>query len=198
MSSLFLQTQSAFFGMFFRHKKICTVCAYLQGICAKWVVRLFLTLTIRSWALSRDQRVLNDLQRSRLSCGRIISAPVTSPSPLSSQQVVSLTQSSCVSPVELTDGRKGLRGWARSKIIRPPSINHSILSGHDYLYKVSQLAKKNVYSHVSLKNQSKTSLQLYNGIFTGKKNQCSSTWLPLPPLYIIAYVQQVTVSQVEG
>ncbi len=40
--------------------------------------------------------------------------------PLSRQQVVSLSQSSCVSPVELTDGERGeSRGWARSQIIRP-------------------------------------------------------------------------------
>ncbi len=36
--------------------------------------------------------------------------------PVSRQQVVSLSQSSCVLPVELTDGR---RGWVRSLIIRP-------------------------------------------------------------------------------
>ncbi len=39
------------------------------------------------------------------------------PSPLSRQQVVSLSQSSCVSPIELTDGRGG-RGWGRSQNIR--------------------------------------------------------------------------------
>jgi hypothetical protein len=35
------------------------------------------------------------------------SAPRPSPLPLSRQQVISLSQSSCVFPVELTDGRKG-------------------------------------------------------------------------------------------
>ncbi len=35
------------------------------------------------------------------------SATRPSPYPLSSQQVVSLSQSSCVSPVELTDGKEG-------------------------------------------------------------------------------------------
>ncbi len=43
----------------------------------------------------------------------------SSPTPsLSRQQVVSLFQSSCVSPVELTDRRKVGRGWARSPNIR--------------------------------------------------------------------------------
>jgi hypothetical protein len=44
------------------------------------------------------------------------------PPPLSHQQGVSLSQSSCVSPVELTDARNP--AW--------PSINHEILSA--YLY----------------------------------------------------------------
>ncbi len=38
------------------------------------------------------------------------------PLPRPRQKVVFLSQSSCVMPVELTDGR---RGWARSQIIRP-------------------------------------------------------------------------------
>jgi hypothetical protein len=37
---------------------------------------------------------------------------------LSCQNVVSLSQSFCVSPVELTDERGGGRGWARSQIKR--------------------------------------------------------------------------------
>ncbi len=45
-------------------------------------------------------------------------APSQPSSPLSHQQVVSLSHSSCASPVELTDGRGG-RGWWRSQIIRP-------------------------------------------------------------------------------
>ncbi len=59
--------------------------------------------------LGPDQRVLNNLQRIRLSCGRIINSisrpPPSSPSPV--QQIVSLYQASCVSPVELTSGRRG-------------------------------------------------------------------------------------------
>ncbi len=56
------------------------------------------------------------------------------PSPLSHQQLVSLSQSSCVSPVELTDGRGGREegghgdeSYDRKKAWA--SINHSILSG---------------------------------------------------------------------
>ncbi len=44
------------------------------------------------------------------------SAPLPSPSPLSRRQVVSLSQSSYVSPVVLTDRRRG-GGWARSRVI---------------------------------------------------------------------------------
>jgi hypothetical protein len=47
------------------------------------------------------------------------SAPRPPVSPLSRQQLVSLSQSSCVSPAELTDVRGGRRRWARSQIIRP-------------------------------------------------------------------------------
>jgi len=43
------------------------------------------------------------------------SAPRPPLTPLAYQQVVSRSQSSCVSPVELIDGR----GWARSQIIQP-------------------------------------------------------------------------------
>jgi hypothetical protein len=60
-----------------------------------------------------------------------VPAPRPLSSPLSRQQVVSLSQASCVSPVELTDGRGGEgvgdepnhaceEAW--------PSMNHSILS----------------------------------------------------------------------
>jgi hypothetical protein len=38
--------------------------------------------------------------------------------PLSRQEVVSLSQSSCVSTVGLIDGRRGKEGCARSQIIR--------------------------------------------------------------------------------
>jgi hypothetical protein len=41
------------------------------------------------------------------------------PSPLSRQQVVSLSQSSCVSPIQLTDGREGGEG-AKSYDTRMP------------------------------------------------------------------------------
>jgi hypothetical protein len=55
------------------------------------------------------------------------------PSPTSlSSQVVALCQSSCVSPVELTDGRGG-GGVAKSYFVEKAwsSVNHSIFS---YIY----------------------------------------------------------------
>jgi hypothetical protein len=67
-----------------------------------------------------------------------------SPSPLSRQLLVSLSLSSCVSPVELTDGNVWGRGWARSQIIQP---RESLA-----LYKsFNTFIKTNVYtSHVAL------------------------------------------------
>jgi hypothetical protein len=60
------------------------------------------------------QRVLNDLQRIRLS-RMIWLLSHTRPPPR--HHVVSLSQSYSVSLVELTDGRGG-KGWERSQIIR--------------------------------------------------------------------------------
>jgi hypothetical protein len=53
------------------------------------------------------------------------SAPRHPPPPLFHQQVVPLSQSSCVSPVEITDGREGGRG-AKSSVREKawPSINY--------------------------------------------------------------------------
>ncbi len=76
-------------------------------------------------------------------------APCPPPSPLSRQQPVSLSQSSCVSLVELTEGKGGELGVGEQPIrTTAPSINHSILSaglpmsskyllqyGSDYLWK---------------------------------------------------------------
>ncbi len=90
---------------------------------------------------SYNQRVLNDLYRIRLSCVLWFGSW---PTP-SRQQVVSLSQSSCVSPIELTDriaGREGGRGaelydgekaWT--------SINHLILSGYNTFF-ISSLEMK--------------------------------------------------------
>jgi hypothetical protein len=54
------------------------------------------------------------------------------PDLLSRQQVVSLSQSTCVSPVELTDGKRGGGGGQGAKSFESekawPYINHSILS----------------------------------------------------------------------
>jgi hypothetical protein len=55
------------------------------------------------------QRVLNDLQRNTLSCDRMIWLLARPPLP-PREQGVSLSLSSCVSPVELTDGRGGRVG----------------------------------------------------------------------------------------
>ncbi len=57
------------------------------------------------------------------------------PSPFFRQQIVSLSQSFCVSPVQLTGGRGGLgrgggRGADRNKA--RASINRSILSGGEH------------------------------------------------------------------
>ncbi len=53
---------------------------------------------------ARNQRVLNYLQRARLSCCRMIWL-LSHPLPPFRKNVVSLSQSSCVSPVQLIDGR---------------------------------------------------------------------------------------------
>ncbi len=61
-------------------------------------------------------RVLGDnIGPGFLAVVRFGSSPTASP--LSCQQVVSLSQSSCTSMVELTDGR-GVRGWGRRQIQR--------------------------------------------------------------------------------
>jgi hypothetical protein len=80
-----------------------------------------------------QHRVLLDLKRTRLSWGRMIRLL---PPPFSRQQVVSLSQSSCVSPVELTDGGAG-GGGAKvydSEKARS-SINYSILSAVQWTWK---------------------------------------------------------------
>jgi hypothetical protein len=55
------------------------------------------------------------------------------PYPISSQQDVSLSQSTCVLPIELTEGGGGARGGGGAKSDDGEkdwsSINHSILSG---------------------------------------------------------------------
>ncbi len=68
-----------------------------------WLVRVSSCKT--AWVLGSIQRVLNDLQRTKLSCPRMV---WLLPRPPPSRQLycsVSLSQSFCLSPVELTDGR---------------------------------------------------------------------------------------------
>jgi hypothetical protein len=61
---------------------------------------------------------------------RLLARPLT---PLSSQQVVSPSQYSCVSPVELTDGKEGeVVGEEPNQIL--PSMYYSILFGFIPLY----------------------------------------------------------------
>ncbi len=67
-------------------------------------------------SIDPHRRVLNSLLRTRISRRRMFWLPP--PPPPYRQQVVSLSLSSCVSLVELTDGRGGREGWGRSQIIR--------------------------------------------------------------------------------
>jgi hypothetical protein len=66
--------------------------------------------------------------------------------PLSRQQLVSLSQSSCVPSVKLIDGREGGDGVGEepyhTTASKPwPSINHSILSGLQFLAPSSSWAR---------------------------------------------------------
>ncbi len=76
------------------------------------------------------QIILNDFWRTRLSMIRLLSHPLI---PLSFQQLVSLSQSSRGSPVELTDWRAGGGDGRGAKLYDGekawPSMNHLILSG---------------------------------------------------------------------
>ncbi len=56
-------------------------------------------------ALIHDQRVLNDLQRTMISCGRMIRLLARLLPPFLSRQLVSFSQSSGMAPVELADGK---------------------------------------------------------------------------------------------
>jgi hypothetical protein len=74
-----------------------------------------------------QQRVLNDLERTRLYYGRMIRPLAHPPSPLFRQQLVSLSYSSWVSLIELTadevggrDSREGGVRGSESRIIHPP------------------------------------------------------------------------------
>jgi hypothetical protein len=78
---------------------------------------------------------------TRLSRRRMTLAP---PPPISRRQVVSLSQSSCVSPVELTDGGGGVGGVPNAYDNEKAwtSKNHSILSGR------KDIILHTVYIHV--------------------------------------------------
>ncbi len=77
------------------------------------------------------------LHPSELRCTQAFSACMIwllpNPLPLSRQQFVFLSQPSCVSPVELTDGRGGWGGANSNNGEKTwPSINHSVLFGINY------------------------------------------------------------------
>jgi hypothetical protein len=89
------------------------------------------------WTVSEfcnSQRVLNEMQRARLACGRMIQLQAQTPSPLSRQQVASLL---FLSPLVLCQSSllagKGGGGWGGGSV-EPnyttawPSINRSMLS----------------------------------------------------------------------
>jgi hypothetical protein len=67
--------------------------------------------------MSRSVSVSISADRTRLSRRRL-NWLLTHPLPLSHQQVVSLSQASCVSLIELTDGREGGSGWVMSHVVR--------------------------------------------------------------------------------
>jgi hypothetical protein len=62
------------------------------------------------------ERVLNNLQRTMPSCGIMIRLFVHPLPPSPRQEGVSLSQCSCVSPVELFDGRGGGEGVSEEPI----------------------------------------------------------------------------------
>jgi hypothetical protein len=77
------------------------------------------------------------IYRGRLSCGRMIRLHAH-PLPLMSK-FVSLTQSSCVSPVKLTSGREGGRGGAKLCVCEEAwlSINqYSMEMCRDLIYRM--------------------------------------------------------------
>ncbi len=70
----------------------------------------------------RIQRGMNYLQRTRPSCGsrviRLFFVHPLPPPPVRKVSFLLLSQCSCVSPVELFDGRGGGKRWSRSRLIR--------------------------------------------------------------------------------
>ncbi len=78
------------------------------------------SLTVKMVEYNWNQRVLNDLQRTRFSCGSMIWLLLHPLALLSNQQFVSLSQSSCVSPVKLTWREKGWEGVGEKSQIKRP------------------------------------------------------------------------------
>jgi hypothetical protein len=126
------------------------------------------------------QRVLNDHRGPGFLCVRMIcSLPTHSPSPPVRQQVASLSQSSRVSPVELTDGRGGGRWWAWSRII-PPSqeslaIHNSFNTLCIHLYYLSRFWSSAKTTEVSI---CFTSLSLFLlSVWQGRIERKHCSWL---------------------
>ena len=100
---------------------------------------------------------MNDLLRTRLSCRCMIWLLAHLPAPISRSQVVSLSQSSYMSPVELTNGRGGRsEGGAKSYNHEKAwsSIYYPILSGknvhHSFLDLTIFAVLNTVYMHCTL------------------------------------------------
>ncbi len=65
---------------------------------------------------------MNDLWRTRLSRRRRMICDLPQAVPLSRQQFVSLSQSSCESPVELIQGGRGRTGTPSSRLVRGDGV----------------------------------------------------------------------------
>jgi hypothetical protein len=91
-------------------------CYFVDWTVSFYIIRVMLMIRGRGEE-GIEQRVVIDLLRTKLSRRRKIWL-LPHPLPPLPQKFVSLSQSSCVSPVELHNGRWGGRGWGRSQIIR--------------------------------------------------------------------------------
>jgi hypothetical protein len=129
-------------------------------------------------------------------------APPSSPPPSPPcQQSVSISQSLCVSPVELTDGR-GERGWRRSQIIWQweslASLNHSIPSGLNQKVIIA-LVQKGICCLLFLKIQFETmvwytlqmkgwwesNINVWCRFMYSQKWNCATLLFPKPNYYVL-------------
>jgi hypothetical protein len=82
----------------------------------KYAVKSASSLDYRT-IYSRDIEWFTDCQVFCVRIIRVLVLPLPYPPPPPPVSKLFLMQSSCVSPVKLTDGSGGGRGWARSQII---------------------------------------------------------------------------------